>query len=341
MTADFASPVWLWLAPLALLPFRRRREDALMFGSLLWLPANQLGRWFDWVWRSLAALMMTGIVVGLAEPGITGDKKRLIGEGAEVMIMLDRSSSMDAVPRARVGSAAGPTVGQRSSGLSKNQVARQLLTEFVMSRPNERFALMTFSTQPMLVAGFADHNAAVLSGLEATGIGRGLPKTDMGLALLSSIKAFENRSYSGSRVILIVSDGGAKLDDATQRAIREGLATHNISLYFIYLRSTGSPADLNAPAENAVTRVGEETLLHRYFLSLSTPYSLFQAEDPESMAKALETIDREHNEPLIYYERVPRRSVSGWFFGFAFVAGLLLMFAQSFQVRGWHEAPDS
>ncbi|MGH1357469.1 MAG: vWA domain-containing protein [Burkholderiaceae bacterium] len=335
MPFDFARESALWLLPLALLPLRRQYRDAIGFSSLLWIAPDKTGLWLERSLRWLAALTMASIIIGLAGPGISGGKLTRTGRGAEVLIMLDRSSSMDAVPRKRVTDGSGTTAGLGATE-SKNKIARELLTRFVNERGNDRFGLMTFSTRPMLVAAFADHNEAVLSGLAASGVGRGLPKTDMGGALLAAIDHFEQRTYSGSRVILVVSDGGARLDEETRQRIRQGLTRHRIGLYFIYIRSTGSPLDINAAATSSNTeKIGEEADLHRFFLSLESPYRLFQAGDSESMEEALREIDRQQNKPLIFNERIPRQDFSHWFYFGALLAGMLLLFGKTLSLRSW------
>ena len=77
--------------------------------------------------------------------------------------------------------ASNGTMAEANTALgTKNKMARELLSAFVSKRPNDRFALTTFSTGVMSVAPFTDHNDAVLAGLEAASVGRGLPHTDLG-----------------------------------------------------------------------------------------------------------------------------------------------------------------
>ena len=335
MSFEFDSVQWLWLLPLALLPLRRAPADSLTFSSLAWMPDDPVGRWAERLWRWFALLTMICLVLGLAGPGFDGGKLSRTGRGAEVLIMFDRSSSMDARPRPRVSDGSGTTAGL---GLleSKNTIARSLLTRFVNERRDDRFALMTFSTRPMLVAAFADHNDAVIAGLAAAGVGRGLPKTDLGGALQTAIAHFETRAYSGSRVILVVSDGGARLDAETRMNIRQGLRNNKIGLYFIYVRSTGSVLDINAAAaDTSGKEVGEEAQLHRFFLSLETPYSLFEAEDSASMDRALKEIDRQQNKPLIFQERIPRQDYSQWFYFGALLCAAGLLVVKLGSIRSW------
>ncbi|NMM29184.1 MAG: VWA domain-containing protein [Glaciimonas sp.] len=329
MSFDFDHPAALALLPLALLPLLRRRKDTLTFSYLAWLPADYYGRMMGWLWRALAVLAIASIVIGLASPGRSGAQLLRSGHGAEVLILMDRSTSMDAIIPKGVLAA-----GSLSEGESKNMVARELLTQFVTKRPNDRFALTMFSTSVMPVAPFSDHNQAVLAGLGATGIGRGLPNTNMGAALLAAIDEFQRRSYSGSRIILIVSDGGAQLDETTRQRIQGGLSRNRIGLYFIYIRSSVNSPNLNAEIPDN-TRATEEVALHRFFLSLPTPYRLYQADDSKAMAAALADINRQQNLPLSFFERVPRQDDSGKFFIGALLACALLLVGRSLQLRTW------
>jgi mxaC protein len=326
---DFDHPAALALLPLAALPFLRRHGDTLLFSSIALLPADAVGTLLVWARRVLAALAIAAIVIGLASPGRSGAQLQRFGRGAEVMLLMDRSSSMDAVISGR-----GTMAETSSTAGPKSKIARDLLTQFVTRRPNDRFALTTFSTGVMPVAPFTDHNQAVLAGLAATEIGRGLPHTDMGSALLAAIDAFHERRYSGSRIILLVSDGGAKLDDDTRQRIQAGLSRNRIGLYYIYIRSSVISPNLNVdiPAD---ADESEELSLHRFFLSLPTPYHLYQADDSGAMANALADIDRQQNLPLIFLERVPRQDHSDGFFTAALLACLLLLAGGSIQLRAW------
>jgi mxaC protein len=268
-------------------------------------------------------------VAGLAGPGIPGARVQRFGHGAEILILFDRSSSMDSVIAAQGVMGAGAD----SPGESKNGAARRLLTRFVARRPDDRFALMMFGTSVMPVAPFTDHNQAVLAGLAATGVGRGLPNTNLGAALVAAIEEFSQRHYSGSRLIVLVSDGGATLDQDTRRRIEAGLVRHRIGLDFIYIRNNADSPNL-LTAEDAAN-ASEELALHRFFSTLPTPYHLYQAEDSTAMDRALEDIGGQQNLPLAYFERVQRRDFSSACFGIAALACGALLLYEFFRLRTW------
>jgi mxaC protein len=211
-------------------------------------------------------------------------------------------------------------------------VARDLLAKFVVQRPDDRFGLMFFSTKPLSVVSFTQHDAVVQTGIAAADVGRGLANTEVGRALLAAISEFDHRVYSGSRIILLVSDGGAYLDQPTKQRILAGLARNRIALYWIYLRSYNSPTleDPQSEWTNA-----PEIALHKFFQTLRTPYRAYQAEVPEDLAKAVADVGRQQNFPLDFLEDVPRQDLSRRFIVLAAICCALLLLGRSLTIRGW------
>lgn len=298
---DFAIPLLLLLLPVALIPLLRRRRDILPFPWIEWLPDDPVGRLVHLAWQLIAMLTLAFIILGLAMPGRSETRIERIGRGAEISILMDRSSSMDATIRRNV-----PKLGEQAqASRSKNDVARQALSWLLNQRPHNRFALTLFNTAPIRVAPFTDDVALVQAGLDASDIGRGSNETNMGLGLLAAIDGFNGRSYTGSRAILLVSDGGARLDEELRLKIQKGLERNRISLYFVYIQSSPNSPNLELVGTDADASL-EEVALHVFFESLANEYRVFQADDPESMAAAITEIDQLQNLPLTYYERVPR-----------------------------------
>ena len=332
---EFAHPWALVLLPLAVLPLLPRRRHALAYPHLAWLPRDRAGDALGRAWRLLAVAALLAIVLALAGPMRPESFVQRSGRGAEIVLLIDRSRSMDE----RMLPADWRTIDPlnlryqaASRGEPKGKVARELLARFVGERPDDRFSLMFFSTHPIRVVRFTQHDAVVQAGITAGGVGRGLADTDVGRALLAAIAEYDQRAYTGSRIVLLVSDGGARLDAATKRRIHAAALGNRVSLAWIYLRSVNSPM-LDTPGE--ANEAVPEIALHRFFQSLPGAYRAYEADDPESVARAVADVGRQQNFPLDFSERVPRRDFSPLALALAIGCCAVLFALRAVTQRSW------
>jgi mxaC protein len=332
---DFSHPWALALLPLGGLPLLRQRRHALVFSHLPWLPADRAGTALGWTWRLLAVAAMLAMVLAIAGPGRPEAFVQRTGRGAEIVLLIDRSRSMDE----RMLPADWRTIDPlnlryqaASRGEPKGKVARELLARFVGERPQDRFSLMFFSTSPIRIVRFTQHGAVVQAGITAGGIGRGLADTDVGRALAAAIAEFDQRAYTGSRIVLLVSDGGARLDAVTRRRLHAAALRNRVSLAWIYLRSVNSPKlDTAGEASAAVPEIS----LHRFFQTLPGSYRAYEADDPAGLARAVAEVGRQQNFPLDYTERLPRRDFSPAALAVALACCALLLALHAVTLRAW------
>jgi mxaC protein len=333
-TFAFERPWLLLLLPLALLPLWPTGRDALPFASVAWLPTDRAGQIANLLWSAFAMLALLTLVIALAEPGRPQTVVERTGRGAEILVLMDRSRSMDdhMLPSDWHKLDPSQRLTHLDSGPPKAQTARDLLAKFVAQRTDDRFSLMFFSTRPLSVVPFTQHDAVVQAGIAAAGVGPGLSDTEVGAALIAAIGEFDHRKYSGSRVILLVSDGGAELSEAERQHISNALARNRVALYWIYLRSYNSAKlDDSDPSQAG----SPEIALHRFFQTLHTPYRAYQAEEPEELARAVSDVGRGQNYPLDFSELVPRTSYTPYFLGTAAFSGLMLLLYRALSLRRW------
>ncbi len=336
-------PWLLWALPLALLPLWRRAPVALRHSNLALLPVDRLSRGVDILLRALAVLAVVATLLGMAGLYRPAFEVERVGQGAEIALLVDRSLSMDqpfitpeALKLPQGGDIQGFIRNIHKDRPSKQQTARRLLAEFAAQRKNDRFAMLVFSSLPIQVLDFTGKQAAVQAAIRAGEIGRGLAETDIGLAMLAGIQTFRDRPYSGSRILMLVSDGGDKLDVETRAQIAQQMRELRVTLYWLYIRSLRSPGLADAPegdSKNADT--APEYFLHQFFKSMGAPYRVYEAESPEALQRAMADVSRLETLPITYLDTIPKRDLSPWCYGAALALVLLLLGARLLELRAW------
>jgi mxaC protein len=340
----------LWLLPLAALPLLAPAGAALANGWLVWAPRDRASQLLGWALRAAAVLALAALLLSLAGPYRPEYTVERVRQGAEIVLVLDRSRSMDqgfapsrTVPASVRGT--GPEAldyyaSQAPARLrdSKGKVARQLLAEFTAQRPDDRFALVVFSTLPMSALAFTPQPEAIQAAIAAGNVGRGLSETHIGRALEAALAQFEDRPYTGSRIIMLVSDGGDRLDPDTRERLAYLTRKYRTSIYWLYLRSANGPSlsqDAADPTAEAAAESVPELLLHRFFTSLQTPYRAYEAGDSQALQRAIADVNRLEKLPITHQELVPRRELAPWGHALALAAVLLLLGARLVEIRKW------
>jgi mxaC protein len=340
---DFDHP-WLLLAlPLALLPWWQRPREALRWSWGELLPPDPASEVLDLALRAAASLAVVALVIGSAgcyRPAYEVDQ---VGQGAEIVMLVDRSRSMDQIFVSSANSQQQPTlfsynVGRESSDKkrpTKQQVARDLLADFAAQRPDDRFAMLAFSTLPIRALAFTEKPEAVQSAIAAGQVGRGLAETDIGLAMLDALDLFRERPYTGSRILMLVSDGGDVIEPERREDIARLARQYRVGIYWIYIRSHRSPG---LRAEDAAMANGEtapEYFLHRFLGGIGVPYRAYEAEDTEALKRALADVSRLENLPISYRDIVPRQDLTPWAWGAALLLVLGLLVGKLLELKSW------
>ena len=111
---------------------------------------------------------------------------------------------------------------------------------------------------------------------------------------------------SGSRAVILLSDGAGRVDANTQQKIKDWFDRMHISLYWIVLRQPGgiSIFDPNfKPVEDQP--LPPEIELYEFFKTLKTPFKAYEAEDPKSLQLAMNDINNREKKPIKYFEKIP------------------------------------
>jgi mxaC protein len=325
MSLAFLHAWALLLGPLALIPLARSGLRTLSYSTLALLPQDPWSLRIDWGLRVLAASAALLIVLALAGPYLREQWVERVGIGAHIVLLVDRSSSMNE-------NFSGTYLGGRADE-TKSALASKLLAEFVARRKQDLFALVAFSSAPMYVLPLTQDHEAVRSAVASLG-GRGHGITHIAPGLAMALEHFSGQPVTGARIVLLVSDGAARMEPETADALRQQFQDNQASLYWIYLRNPKGGKLAEAP-KNPNESTTPEYYLHQYFQALGVPYQAFEADKPQALQEAINTVETLENRPLSYREKVPRQDLSGVCYGAALVCLLILLAFQTLEVRAW------
>jgi mxaC protein len=322
----FSNPWLLWLLPLAFLPLIFQRAHSKNYSWLEMLPADPLSNLIGWILKALALLTLLFIVLGLSAPHTNQQKVERIGVGAQIGLVLDRSASMDDPFSGMVG-----TVGE-----NKSAAAARLITQFVQSRQNDLMGMVTFSNSAMHVLPLTENKLAMVAAVQATA-GNALFQTNIGSGLTTGAELFEKVPDSGSRAVILLSDGAGRIGADAQQKIRDWYDRMHISLYWIVLRQPGGlsifDTSFKADPDKALPA---EIELYEFFKTMKTEFHAYEAEDPKTLQLAIDDINRKEKKPIKYFEKIPGKDLSNICFLIAACMITLLLGVKYLEVKTWH-----
>ena len=322
----FSHPWLLWLLPLALMPLVFQRAHSKNYSWLEMLPADPLSDLIGLILKALAVLTLLFIVLGLSAPHTNQQKVERIGVGAQIGLVLDRSASMDDPFSGTVG-----VVGE-----NKSAAAARLMIQFVQSRENDLMGMVSFSNSAMRVLPLTENKLAMVAAVQATA-GNALFQTNIGSGLTAGAELFEKVPDSGSRVVILLSDGAGRIGADAQQKIRDWYDRLHISLYWIVLRQPGglSIFDTNYKADPD-RALPAEIELYEFFKTLRSDFQAYEAEDPKSLQHAIDDINRKEKKPIKYFEKIPGKDLSNLCFLIAASMIALLLGVKYLEVKTWH-----
>ncbi|WP_341326435.1 vWA domain-containing protein [Methylotuvimicrobium sp. KM2] len=331
MDLALSHPWVLLFSPLALLPFFGKHLTALRYSSLSVLPFDPLSFLLFTLLKLIGAGVILLLLIALAGPYLKEQTVQRLGQGAEIVILLDRSASMNE-------NFAGRYFGGAAKE-SKIAIARDLLRDFITRRKDDFFGMISFSTAPIHVMPLTQNKTAILAAIDATrSRGRGVTNIAPGLAM--ALDYFQERPLTGSRVILLVSDGAARIDPETQSTLAQLFHQYKVMLYWVYLRDDRS-LPLDSKPANANETTSPEYFLHQFFQSIGIPYKAFEAQNPEALQNVIDEIGRLENKPIQYTEKIARQSLAEYCYLIAITGILLLLIARYFELKSEQHLSES
>lgn len=324
MQIEFLNPRMFLLSLLTIIPFMFSILRKSNLPSISIVPHDQLSLIFGAAIRLALFSALFCCLIAAAGPYQQGGNLEHTGEGAQIVMLIDRSASMNET-----------FAGQNPSEVEESKAAasKRILLNFVDSRRHDLVGVVAFSTSPMFVTPLADHPSAVKSailamdrpGLDYTNIARGL---SMALSLLRDNKT------DTSKAVLLISDGAGVIDPKLMDDLRAEFLKTNCNLYWLYLRTKGSEglASHNIDNLNQTSQESPEKHLNEFFRRLGVKYQAFEAEGPQQIEDAIRRIDSLERKPVQYIERLPRNDLTQIFLLMGFVSLIFILIVKLIEV---------
>ncbi len=229
---EFAWPWIFLLAPLPwvlrlLLPPADSGDAALRIGFLdeLQSMSGRRARATLPSWRQQAplALLWLLLLCAAARPQWVGEPLPLPASGRDLLLAVDVSGSMDYADMQWDG-----------EPISRLELVKRLLGDFIEDRRGDRVGLILFGSQAYLQAPLTFDRPTVRTWLDEALIGIAGKNTAIGDAIGLAVKRLRQRPAQ-SRVLVLITDGasnGGELDPmlAAQLAASEGVRVYTIGI---------------------------------------------------------------------------------------------------------------
>lgn len=321
-------PWVLLLLPLVFIPFWFRSHQGQIYSWLEIMPEDRFSEIANLIVKVLISLILLTILLALSGPQGADSKVQKVGKGAQSVLVIDRSVSMDK-----------PFAGDPTSGRVaeiKSTAARRLITQFIDSRPDDMMGVVGFTNSALYGTKITTNRDAIHAAINAA-TSSALNQTNIGAGLSQGATMFDSIQNSGSRAIILLSDGAGKLSPRVQQVIAEELTEKKLNLYWIVLRE---PNDVSIFSKNqyAEDRIPNAIQLDRYFQSLKIKYKAFEADNPTALQSALREIDAKEKNIIQYQITMPGHNYSRDLVVLALLLILIIIIIKNLKVYSWKSA---
>jgi Ca-activated chloride channel family protein len=250
----------------------------------------------------LRGLILTLLVLGLAEPLKPLGLSKRIRKGIDIMLVVDTSGSMKAMDLTW-------------KGVAKDRwfVTQEVLKSFLEKRYDDALGLISFGSSPVMVSPLTLDHDLILDGLKNCFIGMSGEETALGDALALAVGRFEKDAHS--KVIILLTDGVSNTGKVSPKQAAKAAAALGIKVYTIGIGSH-KPVPIPTPLglQEVTMPWDEEGLKH---IAAETGGAYFHAETGSGLKDIYDSIDRLEKRNHEHQEQKPE-SWSSWLAFLAF-----------------------
>lgn len=322
----FESPWFLLLMPLAVLPFWLKGRQGQVYSWLAIVPRDRFSEVANLLLKLATSLLILCLVLAMASPRGADQEVQKTGKGAQIVMVIDRSVSMD-----------HPFAGDTTSGKVaeiKSAAARRLITRFIESRPDDMIGVVGFTNSALYSSKITTNRVAIRAAIDAA-TSTGLNQTNIGAGITQAASLFDKIENSGSRAVILLSDGAGKLSPRIKNEIREEMQKRDLSLYWIVIREPDEISIFTKVDQFAEGALPPSVELHQFFKDLKINYNAYEADNPTALQSAIQDIDARENKHIRYTITVPGHDYSFELLVSALVLAVSLLVAKNLRVYSW------
>ncbi|MEA3495781.1 MAG: VWA domain-containing protein [Bacteroidota bacterium] len=255
------------------------------------------------VFRILAIALL---IIALARPQSALDKEKITTKGIDIVLAMDISTSMLA----------------RDFKPDRLEAAKEVATEFIEGRPNDRIGLVVFAGESFTQCPITSDKKVLINLISKIKTGIIEDGTAIGLGLATSIDRLKD-SGGKSKVVIILTDGENNRGFIDPITAAEIAKEFNIRIYTIGVGTRGeAPYPFKTPfgiqIQNVKVDIDEE-LLQEIASITGTKY--FRATDNQKLKDIYAEIDKMEKSKI---EVTSFRRHIDKFFPFALIALILI-----------------
>ena len=248
------------------------------------------------------------LIVALARPQVSNSWQNESTEGIDIMLSLDVSGTMLA----------------EDLRPNRLEAAKDVATEFILSRPNDNIGLVVFAGESFTQCPLTTDHAVLVNLFNEIKYGLIEDGTAIGLGLANAVNRIKD-SETKSKVIILLTDGSNNAGEISPKTAAEIAKTFGIRVYTIGVGSHGQaripvPTPIGTQYQMIDSEFDEETLRS---IATETGGAYFRATDNNSLREIYNQIDELEKSKIRGREYSKRKEMFPLFMGIAVLFLLL------------------
>ena len=212
-----------------------------LFGPLLRARKVQPGGWLS----ALRYLALICCIVALARPQRVDTSSQVQESGIDMMLAIDLSPSMEALDYHKDG-----------QDLSRVEVVRETVGNFIQARPNDRIGMVVFAGEAYLMSPLTLDHDWLEQNVQRLQVGLAGDATAIGSALATCANRLRDQKAK-SKIIVLLTDGANNAGKITPLAAAEAAHALGIKIYTI---GAGSDDVAKFPIRDVFGRITYTTI---------------------------------------------------------------------------------